>query len=183
LALPARYAATFVFLASTYLPTWAYDTSAGRIVRWQLGGWGLTDLQAAALVVVGAAGAIAWSGGSLRGSIVGYRRLLAAQAGHLLAALAMAGTAAAVLAAAAYAVVLLMPAQSWVLGAADSYAHYVTLPIGLWTLGALVELGQRSLPSASLRQSPAVRTSAQASADSVRFNHQSGDPSVTAPAS
>jgi len=183
LAMPARYAATFVFLASTYLPTWAYATNLGRVVRWQLGGWGLTDLQAAALVVVGVAGAVAWSRGSLWGSLSGYRRLLAAEAGHLVAALAMAGMAAGLLAAAVYAIVLLMPAQGWVLGAADSYAHYVTLPVGLWTLAALIELAQRSLPSASLRQSTAGRAPAQTGSDAERFNHQKADPSVAAPAS
>ncbi len=54
------------------------------------------------------------------------------------------------LAAAAYAVVLLLPVQSWVLAAADSYAHFATLPVGLWTLAALIELAERSLPVASL---------------------------------
>jgi len=154
LALPARYVATFVWLTSAYLPTWASDTALGRAVRWQLG-WGLTDLQAAALVVLGLTGAVAWSRGTLRGSIAGYRQLLATEAGHLVAALAMAGVAAGLLAAAVYTVVLLLPAQNWVLGAADSYAHYATLPVGLWTLAALIELAERSLPSASLRPSTA----------------------------
>ena len=67
-------------------------------------------------------------------------RLLAAEGGHLVAALAMAGVAAGVLSAVAYAIVLLLPAQSWVLNAADSYAHFLTLPVGLWTLAALIEL-------------------------------------------
>jgi len=154
LALPARYVATFVWLTSAYLPTWASDTALGRAVRWQLG-WGLTDLQAAALVVLGLTGAVAWSRGTLRGSIAGYRQLLATEAGHLVAALAMAGVAAGLLAGAVYTVVLLLPAQGWVLGAADSYAHYATLPVGLWTLAALIELAERSLPSASLRPSTA----------------------------
>ncbi len=43
---------------------------------------------------------------------------------------------------------LLLPAQAWVLNAADSYAHFLTLPVGLWTLAALIELAQRSLPTA-----------------------------------
>ena len=93
LALPARYVATFVWLGSLYLPTWAYATSLGRGVRWQLG-WGLTDLQAVALGVVGLAGAVAWSRGTIRGSLAGYRRVLTAEAGHLVAVLAMAGVAA-----------------------------------------------------------------------------------------
>ena len=36
-----------------------------------------------------------------------------------------------------------MPAQPWVLLAADSYAHYASLPIGLLGLAGLVELGTR----------------------------------------
>ncbi|MBV8608950.1 MAG: hypothetical protein JO034_16015, partial [Singulisphaera sp.] len=45
---------------------------------------------------------------------------------------------------------LAMPPQTWVLSAADGYAHYATLPIGLLALAALVELGERSLPTATL---------------------------------
>jgi hypothetical protein len=165
LALPARYIATFVFLASTYLPTWAHGTALGQVVRWHLAGWGLTDLQGAALVFVGLAGAVAWGAGGLRGSIVGYRRLLAAEGGHLVVALAMAATAAGVFAGTVYAIVLLLPAQGWVLFAADSYAHYATLPVGLWTLAALIELAQRSLPVAlqgrpTVEHSPAEARSA-----------------------
>ncbi|MFI5456813.1 MAG: hypothetical protein ACHRXM_15305 [Isosphaerales bacterium] len=182
LVLPARYVATFVWLASAYLPTWANDNALGRAVRWQLG-WGLTDLQAAALVVLGLTGTVAWSRGTLQGSIAGYRRLLATEGGHLVAALAMAGVAAGVLAAAVYTVVLLLPAQGWVLGAADSYAHYATLPVGLWTLAALIELAQRSLPSASLRQSSVQQAPAQSNYDAERFSRHDADPAVAAPAS
>ncbi len=42
----------------------------------------------------------------------------------------------------AYYVVLAMPAQPWVLLAADSYAHYASLPIGLVGLAAMVEAGE-----------------------------------------
>jgi hypothetical protein len=183
LAMPARYLATFVFLASTYLPTWAYATPVGQVVRWQLAGWGLTDLQAAALVVVGLAGAVAWGSGGLRGSIAGYRRLLSAEGGHLIAALAMAGTAAALFAAAVYAVVLLLPAQNWVLGAADSYAHYVTLPVGLWTVAALIELAERSLPTATLRHATVGHARAVPISGADRFDRHDVDPSMARPAS
>jgi len=155
LALPARYVATFVWLTWTNLPTSVSSTSLGSYFRWQLG-WGLTDLQAAALVTVGLVGAVAWGRGTIRGSIAGYKRMLAAEGGHLIVALAMASVAACLLSAAAYAVVLLLPVQSWVLAAADSYAHFATLPVGLWTLAALIELGERSLPTASLAQSSLV---------------------------
>ena len=75
---------------------------------------------------------------------LGYLRLLRAEAGHLVAALALASLAAGIVAAVAYAIVLALPPQTWVLAAADSYAHYATLPIGLLTLAALVELGGRA---------------------------------------
>jgi len=91
--------------------------------------------------------------------------------------------AAGLLAAAVYAVVLLLPAQGWVLLAADSYAHYVTLPVGLWTLAALIELAERSLPAASLRQSSVQQVPVQASSDVERFSRHDADPAVTAPTS
>jgi len=157
LALPARYVATTVWLTHLHMPTSVSATEIGRYIRWQLG-WGLTDLQAAAIVFVGLAGAVAWSDGTLRGAFRGYLHLLAAEGGHLVVALALAGVAASLLTAAAYAVVLLLPAQTWVLGAADSYAHFASLPVGLWLLAAFVDLTERSLPSASLARGAARAT-------------------------
>jgi hypothetical protein len=58
-------------------------------------------------------------------------------------------------AAPAYLVVLSLPGSSWVLSAADGYAHYATLPVGLLTVAALVELGERALPNATLAAAPA----------------------------
>ena len=179
-ALPARYVAAFVVLANDHLPTSAQSTALGGYIRWQLGGWGLADLQAASLVVIGLVGAIAWTRGRIGEAIVGYGRLLAAEGGHLIAALAMAGVGTGLLSAVAYLIVLLLPAQSWVLNAADSYAHFATLPASVWTLAALIELGQRSLPTATaarssvLDQSEAGRQPA-ATRDSM--------PSVAAPVS
>jgi hypothetical protein len=149
LAVPGRYVATTVWLCNAHLSTSVSATAIGRYIRWQLG-WGLTDFQAASLVFLGFAGAVAWSRGTLRGTARGYLRLLSAEGGHLIVAIAMAGIAAATLTAAAYAVVLLLPAQTWVLNAADSYAHFASLPVGLWLLAAFVDLGERSLPRASL---------------------------------
>jgi hypothetical protein len=162
-ALPARYVAAMVFLGSQHLPTSIYATGLGQYIRWQLG-WGLTDVQAAGLVALGLVGGVAWTRGRLGEAITAYRRLLRFEAGHLVVALAMAGAAMSFLSAAAYAVVLLLPVQTWVLGAADSYSHFATLPVGLWTLAALVELAQRSLPSAT-RARPAARQ-ARAESDS-----------------
>ena len=155
LALPARYLATFVWLSSAYLPTWATATVVGDYMRWQLG-WGLTDVQAAALLGLGMAGAVAWSRGTIRGAVAGYRRLLSAEGGHLVAVVTMAGDGRRPGFRVAYAVVLLLPVQTWVLAAADSYAHFATLPIGLWVLAASIELAERSLPTASLVR-PATR--------------------------
>jgi hypothetical protein len=151
LVFPSRYVATFVWLAATYLPTWVSATQLGAYVRWQLG-WGLTDLQTIGLAMVGFAGVVAWSRGTIRGSLVGFRRLLRAHGGHLFVVMAMAATAAALLAGPVYAVLLLLPSQNWVLGAADSYAHYVTLPVGLWALAAVITLAERSLPSAEVHR-------------------------------
>ncbi len=147
LALPARYVATLVFLALQHLPTSVGGTSVGRYIRWQLG-WGLVDLQAASLVLLGIVGVVAWSRGSFKEALWGFKRLLEDQAGHLIMALAMAGGAACLLAGLIYPLVLLLPPAGWVLPAADSYAHYLTLPIGLWTLAALIELAERTLPVA-----------------------------------
>jgi hypothetical protein len=180
LALPARYLATFVVLAQAYLPTSASATPVGDYVRWQLG-WGLTDLQAAAFATIGLAGAVAWSRGTIRGAISGYGRLLTAEGGHLVATVAMAGVGSSLVAAAAYAVVLLLPAQTWVLGAADSYAHFATLPIGLWALAAFIELTQRSLPVASLVRPNARRTPAELNPVGDQSTHFDAQHSVAAP--
>ena len=133
------------------LPDLGQCHAAGRHVRWQLG-WGLTDLQTVGLAMVGFAGVVAWSRGTIRGSLVGFRRTSAAHGGHLVVVLAMAGAAAAVLAGSVYVILLLLPSQNWVLGAADAYAHYVTLPVGLWVLAAVVTLAERSLPSAAVHR-------------------------------
>jgi hypothetical protein len=148
-ALPARYLATAVFLGSWYLPSSASTTALGAWVRWQLG-WGLVDVQGAALLVAGLAGAVAWSGGRPLGALRGYARMLSTHGGQLTVLFGLAGLAAGTLAASAYLAVLSLPAASWVLNAADSYAHYATMPVGLWTLSVLVELGERSLPEATL---------------------------------
>jgi hypothetical protein len=181
-ALPSRYVGTFVFLAQSHLPTSISATELGRYIRWQLG-WGLTDLQASALIIVGLVGVVAWSRGRLGDATQGYRRLLAAEAGHLVVALAMAGAAGAVLSGAAYAVVLLLPVQTWVLAAADSYAHFATLPVGLWTLAALIELAERSLPTAAVARHGAQEAHSQADPGRGQPAHQDALPPVGAPTS
>jgi hypothetical protein len=178
-ALPARYVATFLWLLSAYLPTSISATALGRYIRWQLGP-GLQTLQAAGLLFVGLAGVIAWSRGSFTEAITGYGRMLKAEGGHLVAAMVMAGAAAFVLAAPAYAVLLLLPAQTWVLAAADSYSHFATLPVGLWTLAAFILLAERSLPSAALLRATPKRADAVALANDGHASHHEALPTVGA---
>jgi hypothetical protein len=64
-----------------------------------------------------------------------------------------------------------LPAQSWVLAAADSYAHFATLPVGLCTLAALIELAERSLPTASLVRTAARATLAEPNPDADQSQH------------
>lgn len=148
LLMPGRYVATAVALVFLYLPAgvpaWAMSS-----IRWQLG-WGVIDLQAAGLVAVGMAGALAWSRGTFGSMLGGYMRMLRAEGGHLVGFLIAGGALASGLASAAYLLVLASPTQTWVLAAADSYAHYATLPVGMLTLAGLVELGERSLPRAAV---------------------------------
>jgi hypothetical protein len=146
LMMPSRYIATAVTLALPYLPNWGM---LNDYVRWQLG-WGVIDLQGAAILVIGMAGGLAWSRGTLGSVIVAYWRLLRAEGGHLVGLLIGGGVLASSLATGAYLLVLSMPTQTWVLAAADAYAHYMTLPVGLVMFGGLVELGERALPEASL---------------------------------
>ena len=142
LALPARYLAAFVWLLWPYLPAELARPLLGVFLR----GWGLVAVQAAAPALVGLAGVVAWTGGRPGAAIRGYGRLLRAEGGRLVALLGAAGLVAGVLSAAAYLILLSLPAQAWVLAAADSYAHYATLPVGLLTVSALVELGRRIPP-------------------------------------
>jgi len=148
LAFPARYIAAGVTLGLPYLPpNFAALPPVATFLRWELG-WGLVDLQGVGLIFAGLFGAAAWSRGTMGDALKGYRRLIGAEGGHLVAALALGGVAAGVCSAAAYLLVLSLPASTWVLAAADSYAHYATLPVGLVLVAALIELGERSLPMA-----------------------------------
>lgn len=146
--LPGRYAATGAWLFYQDLPLLATAVRSSLFAL--LLGWGLATLQVAALGTIGLVGAAAWNGGRLGRTLRGFVTLLRAEGGHLAGALALITTIAALPCGLAYLVVLSLPAQSWVLAAADSYAHYVTLPAGLLLVGVLVELGARSLPKAGL---------------------------------
>jgi len=160
LAFPGRYVATGTWLTVPYLLNYAAPgTPLASYLRWQLG-WGLVDLQGVGLAFVGLFGAVAWSRGTPGDALRGYGRMIAAEGGHLVAALALGGLAAGALSAAAYLLVLSLPASTWALAAADGYAHYATLPIGLVLLAALVELGERSLPAATLAEGKGEKASA-----------------------
>lgn len=144
-ALPARYAATAAGLGFFYhLPARA---AGSPWVLTFLRGWGLAWLQAASLPAVGMIGAAAWSRGSWGSLFVTYGRMLRAEGGRLAALVALAGACVGGVSAAAYYGVLALPAQPWVLLAADSYAHYASLPVGLIMLAALVELAGRVAPA------------------------------------
>ncbi len=149
LAVPGRYLVTAILLGHFFMPSTIGGTALGALFRWQLS-WGLADVQGAALTTLGLAGAVAWSRGTASSAVRSYFRLLAALGGHLVVLVALAGLAAGGGAALAYLLVLSLPASPWVLAAADGYAHYATLPVGLLLLAALVELGERALPAATL---------------------------------
>jgi hypothetical protein len=154
LAFPSYYLGTGLWMAVRYehLPaSFVSDPRVTSFVRWQLG-WGLVILQAVALLSLGLFGSVAWSRGTPGDALKGYFRILKAEGGHLVVAIAAAGAAAGAMAAIAYMLVLSLPASTWALGAADSYAHYGTIPVGLVLASALVELGERSLPMATLAE-------------------------------
>lgn len=140
-SLPARYLATGAWLA-------LYDVQslAATGLPVFVNGWGLVVAQAAALPLGGLAGSAAWSRGDVRATVIGTIRMARAEGGRLVAAMALAGLVCGGFSALSYLLVLALPAQPWVLSAADSYAHYATLPIGLVLLSALVELGGRARP-------------------------------------
>ena len=91
--MPGRYLATAILLGYFFMPATIGATVLGSFFRWQLS-WGLADVQAAALVTLGLAGAVAWSRGSPSSAIEGYLRLLAAEGGRLVALVARAVRAA-----------------------------------------------------------------------------------------
>ncbi|WP_165070990.1 hypothetical protein [Paludisphaera rhizosphaerae] len=146
-ALPGRYAATALVLASQHFPASWMATEPGRVLRWSLGP-GLVWIQTASLVVMGIVGAIAWSGGGWGEAWLGFRRSLRREGGRMAVATAMAVVACAGLSAVAYALVQILPPAGWVLPAADAYAHYATLPVGLWTLAVFIVLAEQVLPVA-----------------------------------
>jgi len=149
-ALPARYLATVLLLASQHVPSSWLATRSGDLLRWGLGP-GLYIVQGASLAALGLVGAVAWSRGDLRGAGRGFQRTVSRQGGRLFLVAAFAAVASAGASGAAYILILLIPAAGWVLPTADAYSHYATIPVGLWTLAAVVLLAEKSLPVARNR--------------------------------
>ena len=124
------------------------DDAVGRYIRWQFG-WGLIDLQAASLVVVGIVGVVA-AGAAARSARcwAGSGGCCVSEGGHLTAAIAMAG-AACVLAGPRLRGRLAASA-----GGAGCSPRPTAMPItrpcrsGSGRLPRLIELAQRSLPVA-----------------------------------
>ena len=144
--LPGRYAATGLWLILPYAP----GQIAKRFVAPMLSGWGLIWLQAGALVLLGMAGAAAWSGGSVRGLFRSFFRMMRAEGGRVAAVAVLSGLTSGLAVAATYLVVFTLPERAWLLMTADSYGHFASLAAGLVGLSALVDLGARSLPRASV---------------------------------
>ncbi|HEX8201704.1 MAG TPA: hypothetical protein VF590_14575, partial [Isosphaeraceae bacterium] len=149
--LPARYAATAAWLALPFAPA---DGLVRPALLALVRGWGPAVLQGGSVALLGLVGAVAAGRGGPGAAIRGYARLLRAEGGHVAAAVTLGSLTAGAAAAGAYALILSLPAQPWVLPTADGYAHYVTLPVGLVLAAALVELGQRAGPPAKAAPAP-----------------------------
>lgn len=137
--MPARYLGIAAATAIAYVP-W--------VIRGANLVWSLVAVQAFGLLAAGLLGGLAWTRGSGKLGLRGYGRLLRASGGRLVAVLSLSCLACGVIAWIAYGVMFSLPAQPWLLTAADAYAHYGTLVVGLATAAAIIELGESSLPHA-----------------------------------
>lgn len=159
LVMPARYMSTAVALAFPYFPTpsvsytgqvispssfWNNITLYVRVILSS----GILVLQTCSLAALGLIGATAWCKGTWWSGLMGWRSVLRAEGGRLIALTLSCSLIAGVLSTFSYLLLLAIPNQPWVLNAADAYAHFCTLPVGLLLTAGLVELGQRTLPLA-----------------------------------
>lgn len=142
LLMPGRYLATGMLLALPYAP--------GLLSGIELTWW-IVLAQGCGVALLGLAGAAAWSRGGFRGALEVFWALLRRQGARLAVSILALSLGTVAVTVPAYAILLALPPQSWVLSAADSYAHYGTLFVSLLGLSALVELGQRVLPEARVR--------------------------------
>ncbi len=112
-----------------------------QYVVWGLS-WGLIDLQVFAAPLAILAGAVAYSSGSVRGTVgVAWRTMRERGSLYFLVTLVM-GTFAFLSTSALTALMLSHPSEPWVLMAADFYSHLASLAIGLWYLSCLVEMAE-----------------------------------------
>lgn len=150
LVFPARYVAHAVWLGLSSLPP-----NAPPFVRQMaadiLVGWGLVWVQVAGLAFLPLVGAAAWAGHKV-GLVQTFIRTVRSHGARILAAVVGSGIAAAACCFFAYAALLSLPSQPWVLTAADSYAHYLTLLVGLLLAATLVEVSQQALPPIPSRE-------------------------------
>ena len=146
--LPARYAATAAWLTLQNLGSGPILGPLATLLR----GPGLIALQAASLPFLGLV-AVA-SRRDLRRPR--FFRLLRAEGGRIAAITVVAVLGVGGMAALAYAALLAMPAQPWVLKAADAYSHFATLPIGLVLAATFVELSGQLSPTAEASRSTVV---------------------------
>ena len=129
------------------MPATIGTTVLGSLFRWQLS-WGLADVQGAALVTLGLAGAVAWSRGTPASAVQGYLRLLAAEGGHLVVLVALAGMVAGGGAALAYVLVLSMPASHLGPGGRRRLCPLRHPAGGPHSACGLGRAGERTLPTA-----------------------------------
>ncbi len=140
--LPARYAASMVWLALPHLNL-ILESAGLANVAGLFRGHGLIVLQASSLVALGMVGATAWGRGFMRR----FGRMLRHEGGHLLIWTVLLSAWIGLVSGLCTWLVLSLPSQAWVLAAADSYAHLVSFPFGLLLLAGLVELAQRVEPA------------------------------------
>lgn len=161
--MPARYLGIAAATAVAYVPWMIRGT---RLV------WSLVAVQSFGLVFAGLLGGLAWTRGSGKLGLRGYGRLLRASGGRLVAVLTFSSAACGAIAWLAYGAMFSLPAQPWLLTAADAYAHYGTLVVGLATAAAIVELGESSLPHAK-------RATAVSGEHSASYNESGREKSVS----
>ena len=147
IAMPARYAATAVWLALSHLNMLLLPEDLAFVAGF-VRGRGLIVLQAASLVILGLVGALAWGRPALRR----FGRMLRLEGGHLLAWLVVLCSLVGGISGLATWLVLSLPTQAWVLAAADSYAHLASFPLGLLMLSGLIELAHRVEPALLVKE-------------------------------
>lgn len=142
LIMPARYLATAASLTLRCFPQ-SPPAWLQRALGTLLIDWGMAWVQAAAIAALTLIAAATY-GRDRGGALYVWRQSLKYQGGRMLATLIVAMLSVGACVALTYLTVLSLPAQPWVLAAADSYAHYVSLPLGVLLIAAFVELAHQA---------------------------------------